>query len=198
MTTQSCRHVKFTLLTHFKEFGKRSNTGQLVLDVLGERAEQVRWDRMNPPEKLLQEIESGSVALVYPGPVYDGDDNLQGIERFILIDGTWQEARRIHQRSPYLHNVRRVNLVPGGASRYNLRKNQKQACLCTAECVVQVLRDTGHLDEATELEERFLAFIKQSGAKPEAGTKPMITTSARVAEELSPRSDQGGLHEERT
>jgi len=160
--------LKFTLLTHSKEFAKRSNTGQLVLDVLGERAEQVRWDRMNPPTELLAEIEAGGVALVYPGAADERDGDLSGIDRFILIDGTWHEARKIHQRSPYLQKVRRVNLVPSGASRYNLRKNQKEACLCTAECVIEVLRCAGEIAAADHLEERFLAFIKQSGAKPDA------------------------------
>ena len=158
--------MKFTLLTHTKELGKRSNTGQLVVDVLGDAAEQVPWDRMNPPEKLLAEIEAGGVALVYPGPADERDGDLSGITRFILIDGTWHEARRIHQRSPYLQRIRRVNLVPSGRSRYNLRKNQKEACLCTAECVIEVLRCAGERAAADTLEERFLAFIKKSGAKP--------------------------------
>jgi len=157
---------KFTLLTHFKEFEKRSNTGRLVLEILGSDAEQLRWDRMVPPAGLLEEIEAGGVALVYPGAADERDGDLSGITRFILIDGTWHEARKIHQRSPYLQKVRRVNLTPSGKSRYNLRKNQKEACLCTAECVIQVLRSTGNQAQAERLEESFLAFIKESGAKP--------------------------------
>ena len=51
--------MKITLLTHFKEFEKRSNTGRLVVDVLGNAAEQVCWDRMNPPPRLIEEIEAG-------------------------------------------------------------------------------------------------------------------------------------------
>lgn len=157
--------MKFTLLTHFKEFPKRSNTGRLVLDVLGPDAEQVRWDRMEPPAELLEQISRGGVALVYPGSVDEDNDDLSSVERCILIDGTWHEARKIHQRSPYLHGMRRVAIQPSGKSRYNLRKNQKEACLCTAECVVEILRMAGVDDRADELEQRFLAFIKQSGAK---------------------------------
>jgi DTW domain-containing protein YfiP len=157
--------MKFTLLTHFKEFEKRSNTGRLVVDVLGNDAEQVRWDRMKPPAGLLKEIETGGVALVYPGAIDENDGDLTGITHFILIDGTWLEARKIHQRSPYLQKVRRVNISPVGKSRYNLRKNQKEACLCTAECVVEILRSTGNLAAADQLEESFLMFIRQSGAK---------------------------------
>ncbi|QEM69352.1 DTW domain-containing protein [Geobacter sp. FeAm09] len=156
--------MKFTLLTHSKEFGKRSNTGKLVLEVLGDAAEQVRWDRLNPPAGLMEDIEAGGVALVYPGAPDESDDDLTGIDHFVLIDGTWHEARKIHQRSPYLLKLRRVCLKPAGTSRYNLRKNQKEACLCTAECVMEILRGTGRNEEAEQLLERFLAFIRPPGA----------------------------------
>jgi DTW domain-containing protein YfiP len=156
--------MKITLLTHFKEFEKRSNTGRLVVDVLGEAAEQVRWDRMNPPARLVEEIEAGGVALVYPGATDEDDDDLSDVEQFVIIDGTWHEARKIHQRSPYLQKIRRICLTTGEKSRYNLRKNQKEACLCTAECVIEVLRRSGNTAEAERLEEQFLAFIRPSGA----------------------------------
>jgi len=152
--------MKFTLLTHFKEFDKRSNTGRLVLDVLGSAAEQVRWDRLVPPAGLVGEIEAGGVALIYPGAADESGDNLAGISQVILIDGTWAEARKIHQRSPYLLKARRISLKPAGKSAYNLRKNQKAACLCTAECVIEILRRLGRSDDAECLQERFLAFLK--------------------------------------
>lgn len=157
--------MKFTLLTHFKEFEKRSNTGQLVVDVLGSAAEQVRWDRLNPPARLLEEIDSGGVALIYPGASDEADDDLVGIRQVILIDGTWHEARKIHQRSPYLQKVRRIGLKTGEKSRYTLRKNQKVSGLCTAECVMEILRRIGQVEDAERLTSRFLAFITQSGAK---------------------------------
>ena len=156
--------MKFTLLTHFKELEKRSNTGRVVVEVLGSAAEQVRWDRTNPPAGLVEEIEAGGVALVYPGAAGEADDDLAGIERFIIIDGTWHEARKIHQRSPYLQKVRRICLKPAGESMYNLRKNQKKSCLCTAECVIEILRNTGNLADAERLQDRFLSFIRPVGA----------------------------------
>ena len=157
--------MNFTLLTHFKEFDKRSNTGQLVLEILGDAAEQLCWDRLNPPRGLVEEIEAGGVALVYPGPADDdaNGDDLSDIRRFILIDGTWHQARKIHQRSPYLAKARRVSLRPTGVSQYNLRKNQKESCLCTAECVIEILRTIGMVDHAERLQRRFLAFIRPPG-----------------------------------
>jgi DTW domain-containing protein YfiP len=157
--------MKFTLLTHEKEFAKRSNTGRVVLDVLGSAAEQVHWDRMNPPAALLEEIEAGGVALIYPGTEDEEGGDLSDVRQFIIIDSTWQEARKIHQRSPYLQNVRRISLKTAQKSEYTLRKNQKNAGLCTVECVVAILRGTGQIEKAEHLHACFLAFMTQSGAK---------------------------------
>jgi len=152
--------MKFTLLTHSKELTKPSNTGRLVLDVLGSAAEQISWERTKPPAGLVEEIDAGGVALIYPGSADEAGGDLTGIKQVILIDSTWHEARRIHQRSPYLQNVRRVCLKPAAKSVYNLRKNQKESGLCTAECVIEILRSTGNSTAAEQLQERFLAFIK--------------------------------------
>jgi DTW domain-containing protein YfiP len=156
--------MKFTLLTHAREFEKRSNTGRVVVDVLGDAAEQVLWDRVNPPARLMEEIEAGGVALIYPGAPDAECCDLTGIRQVILIDGTWQEARKIHQRSPYLHKLRRVCLKMDEKSVYNLRKNQKESGLCTAECVIEILRSTGEISRAEQLQESFLAYIRPLGA----------------------------------
>ena len=157
--------MKFTLLTHFKEFEKRSNTGRLVVDVLGSAAEQVRWDRIHPPARLVEEIGAGGVALVYPGAADEAAGDLSGIRQVIIIDGTWHEARKIHQRSPYLQSVRRICLKTAEKSVYNLRKNQKESGLCTAECVIEILRRIGRVEDAERLTSLFLAFITRSGSK---------------------------------
>lgn len=174
--------MKISLLTHIKEFSKKSNTGRLVLEILGSAAEQIRWDRLTPPARLVEEIEAGGVALVYPGSAGEEPSDLTGVRQFIIIDGTWHEARKIHQRSPYLQQVRRVSLKPAGKSRYNLRKNQKESGLCTAECVIELLRSTGHHDAAERLEERFLAYMRPAAAlrttylcRTEAGAKNAVT-----------------------
>jgi len=159
--------MKFTLLTHFKELEKPSNTGRLVVEILGSAAEQLRWDRLVPPTKLVAEIEAGGVALLYPGTADEPAGDLTGIRQIILIDGTWHEARRIHQRSPYLQKVRRICLKPTEKSRYNLRKNQIESGLCTAECVMEILRVTGNISDAERLQELFLAHIKPPGRQQE-------------------------------
>lgn len=152
--------MKFTLLTHSKELDKPSNTGRLVLEILGDSAEQILWDRLVPPAGLVEEIEAGGVALLYPGTSDEPAGDFTGIRQVILIDGTWNESRRIHQRSPYLQKVRRICLKPAAKSIYNLRKNQKESGLCTVECVMEILRSIGNSADAERLRERFLRFIR--------------------------------------
>ncbi len=155
--------MKFSLLTHLNELDKRSNTGRLVLEVLGDVAEQTPWDRLNPPARLVAEIEAGGVALIYPGSPAEDCDDLRDFSQFILIDATWHEARKIYQRSPYLRKARRISLKPTGRSQYNLRRNQKENCLCTAECVIEILRCRGWNEHAERLQKRFLAFLRPPG-----------------------------------
>jgi DTW domain-containing protein YfiP len=113
---------------------------------------------------LMEEIEAGGVALIYPGAADAPGAGLTGIRQVVLIDGTWQEARKIRQRSPYLHKLRRVCLKTAGTSVYTLRKNQKESGLCTAECVIEILRSTGDMAQAERLQESFLAFVRSPGA----------------------------------
>lgn len=185
--------IKITLLTHGKEFGKRSNTGQVVAQVLGAQVERIRWERMHPPLQLVEEIAAGGVALVYPGSQQEQSGELTDIRQFIVIDGTWLTARRIYQRSPYLHHLRRVSLHPQAPSRYNLRKNQKAEGLCTAECVVELLRGVGSSDQAEQLLRAFLAYQKP---EKRAATDEPVAPPPAFAEEVAP-APQGAAAPER-
>lgn len=155
--------MKFTLLTHPKESGKPSNTGKLALEELGGSVQQILWDRLNPSEKLLELISSGEAVLLFPGPSDEPESDLTGIRHIILIDATWHEARHMHHRSPYLHEIRRICLKPAEKSAYNLRKNQKESGLCTAECIIDILRKTGNNNAAERLYLRFLSHIRPVG-----------------------------------
>lgn len=152
--------MRFTLLTHRKELGKRSATGPLVLEVLGERARQLVWQRTVPSPSLLAGIAAGRVALVWPGSGGHAVGELPHVDELVLPDGTWLTARKIHQKSPYLHHLPRVALLPQAASRYNLRPHQKEGGLCTAETVIALLRELGDHTAAAALEHRFVAFLK--------------------------------------
>jgi len=147
------------LLTHEKECNKNTNTGSMVLDVLGESAKIIVWSRVNPDHQLLKIIAEGSIALVYPSvdsqPVSEAPD----FQNYLIIDGTWQEAQKIYNRSSYLKGLPAVKLLPNKSSVYHLRRNQREGGLCTAESVIEILNSGGFSILANDLETQLIRHI---------------------------------------
>ncbi|WP_351088479.1 tRNA-uridine aminocarboxypropyltransferase [Shewanella sp. S1-49-MNA-CIBAN-0167] len=169
--------MNIILLTHPREVLRANNTGQLVTKVLGERVRVVEWHRKQPDAALLSAIEAGNVGLVFPS-----DDTLANVEvpsrvnqhldqplhqpsyeYLVIIDATWQEARKMFNQSPYLKALAKVSLVGTSKSIYPLRRNQIEGGLCTAECVIHILTESKNLTEAHQLSQLLMTFI---GANP--------------------------------
>jgi len=52
---------------------------------------------------------------------------------FILLDGTWAEARKMFSRSPYLDALPVLSLQPDRKSEYRLRRSRRDDHFCTSE-----------------------------------------------------------------
>ena len=52
---------------------------------------------------------------------------------FILLDGTWAEARKMFGKSPYLNHLPVLSLEPGQPSSYQLRRSRRDDHFCTSE-----------------------------------------------------------------
>lgn len=153
--------MKITLLTHQRELTRKTNTGALALANCGDLVERVKWERRSPDPELEASIERGEAALVYPEEEA-ASTRLEDFQRLIVIDATWQEARKIYNHSPYLKAVPRVSIAPDYVSEFRLRRNQPDGGLCTAECVIEILRRHNRLVAARQLQTAFVEF-NQSG-----------------------------------
>ena len=163
------------LLTHQREQCKKTNTGQLVLLQPDLKVTRIIWERANPDAGLLKLISMGCVFLLYPeqcstdsagaeqtGVLCDWAQLRQDCHDnacFIIIDSTWQEARKIYNRSPYLTDLPRVTLAPSKGSLFTLRRNQITGGLCTAESVIALLRMNQQNHLANKLETDFYTFV---------------------------------------
>lgn len=158
----SDRPLKFILLTHSRELAKSSNTGQLALDHPLIQAKRVVWSRTEPDQGVLSLIEQGKVCLAWPNdPAGDGDRPVASGDLCpycIIIDATWQEARKIYNRSAYLKDLPRLTVQPSAPSRYTLRRNQTEGGLSTAECIAALLDARGQSEAASSLLEALSAF----------------------------------------
>jgi len=154
--------LKIILLTHPREMARGNNTGQLVKQVLGDNTRVVEWHRKQPDVDLLAAIDAGKVGLVFPSDetTQDGTLSLVAYEYLVIIDATWQEARKMFNQSPYLKSLPKVPLVGTPKSIYPLRRNQIEGGLCTAECVALLLNNAGESALSTQLMAQLITFIE--------------------------------------
>lgn len=185
------------LLTHSMEHLKPTNTGRLIRDVLPD-TEVFTWYRTAPDERLLTLLEDERFApfVVFPDDQPDYAERVVGIDAvaeakkagripvYLLLDGTWRQARRIFRKSPYLDALPVLPLRTERLTRYRLRKPSSSAHLCTAEVAAELLRQGGDEDAAQALDDYFDAFNDSYAAsrrfeKIEAPTAAMRRLLAR-------------------
>lgn len=160
--------TKIWILSTEREFSRPSNTARLLKLVNPESTELILWERTNAPEKLIEYInnEDYEVYILFP---MENDDlseskfeykSSEKIPAFIILDGTWKEARRILRKSDYLKNLPRVSLNPIHKSEYTLRRCASEGELCTIEAAIEVLGLNYELENAKLIKDVFDLFIK--------------------------------------
>jgi DTW domain-containing protein len=139
---------------------KPSNTGWLIADVVPDTA-AFGWSRLQPDPALLALLDDPQWQpyLVFPGEFAASGrvvTDLQpgGATRplFILLDGTWSEARKIFRKSPYLDRFPVLSLQPEQLSRYRLRRSSHEHHFCTSEVAALCLALAGEMHAAQTLE----------------------------------------------
>ena len=151
--------MKIYLLTHEKEFKRPTNTGNIVTSVLKGISGQFLWQRKNPHKDILNVIDTKDAVLLFNGSEGEIIDDITSVENFIILDGTWQEARKIYNKSPYLKKMKTFTLNISTKSINNLRRNQREGGLCTAECVIEILKIKGDSKNAEKLNSSLLDFL---------------------------------------
>lgn len=148
---------------------KPSNTGWLVADLVGDTS-AFGWTRtaVDPALLALLGDPQWQPLLVFPGEFADparvvtqldtgadaaGQRVLSAARRplFVLLDGTWAEARKMFRKSPYLDHLPVLSLQPGTASNYRLRRSSRADHFCTAEVAAQCLALAGEPHAADTL-----------------------------------------------
>ncbi|MGH1462770.1 MAG: tRNA-uridine aminocarboxypropyltransferase [Neptuniibacter sp.] len=157
--------ARFLLLMHHNEGFKPTNTGRLIEDSIA-GTEKFKWSRTEPDEAFLQAIVCPQVDpyIVFPsGQGYE--DRMVQFERqsgkepvFIILDGTWRQARRMFRLSRYLDQIPVIEPDVQVTSQYKLRKASVDGQLCTAEVAAEMLRTVGDQQGAELLHAYFQVF----------------------------------------
>ncbi|WP_075181585.1 tRNA-uridine aminocarboxypropyltransferase [Pantoea sp. 1.19] len=157
---------RFLLVMFDTEPMKPSNTGRLIADVLP-TTEAYGWSRTEPDPALLRAVRNPEVQplVVFPAgyanpgrPVLTTPPTGGKPPLFILLDGTWSEARKMFRKSPWLDDFPLMSLAPAAPSQYTLREAKGEGKHCTAEVASELLAQAGDEAAARALQAHFLLF----------------------------------------
>jgi len=196
--------AKFCLLMHDSEPMKPSNTGWLVADVAPD-TDAFTWSRTRPDERLLASLADPRRRpyVVFPGDAapqravasIDAADDRAPL--FVVLDGTWGQARKMFHRSPYLDASPVLSLSSARPSRYRLRRSHRDADLCTAEVAALCLRLAGEPAAADALDAWFDLFVERAmRARREPDERPNADGDATIDGNPATRDDvcNGACH----
>ncbi len=158
---------RLMLLMHPNEQHRDTNTGKLLAQTLSS-VEQYVWHRTEPPQALMACIQARDI---YPVLLFPSEQSVSLREQrmaahqqnkqplFIILDATWQEARKMVNKSPWLKAMPTLSLDINTQSRYSLRRNQQQGSLCTCEVGIALLEEWQQEQEAKDLHRYFNHYL---------------------------------------
>ncbi|MEG0295118.1 MAG: tRNA-uridine aminocarboxypropyltransferase [Clostridium sp.] len=157
--------AKIWILSSQKELTRASNTARILKLVNGYSTEIFTWERTNQPVDLIKKINSNEYDVYLLFPVNDENRSREvkfvkskKTPAFIIIDGTWNEAKKIFRKSPYLNEVPMLTLKPENNSSFILRRGIEEGSLCTIETAIEVLKMNGEKREANDINSTFSLF----------------------------------------
>ncbi|MBI6528949.1 DTW domain-containing protein [Proteus vulgaris] len=160
---------QFCLLMYDTEVMKPSNTGKLIADVLPD-TQAFLWSRTTPEQALLDLINTPDkqAYVVFPESyasnervVYNQLPVNSKPPLFILLDGTWSEARKMFRKSPYLDSLPIFSLNEASKCDYVLRQAAREDQHCTAEVAASILENVGDINASQQLFSHFSYFRQQ-------------------------------------
>ncbi|WP_252145823.1 tRNA-uridine aminocarboxypropyltransferase [Yokenella regensburgei] len=156
---------RFCLVMFDTEPMKPSNTGRLIADILPD-TEAFQWSRTEPPAALLELIRHPDYQpmVVFPASYADAERSVIAAPPsgkpplFIMLDGTWTEARKMFRKSPYLDNLPIISVDLSRVTAYHLREAHADGQYCTAEVAVALLSLAEDTEAASSLSDHFTRF----------------------------------------
>jgi len=139
---------------------KPTNTGWLVADVVPDTF-AFGWARTETDPALVALLDDPQWQpfVVFPGEyaapgrvVHEVQVDPHKRPLFVLLDATWNEARKMFRKSPLLDRFPVLSLRPEQVSRYVLRRSRRDDHFCTSEVAALCLELAGETRASALLE----------------------------------------------
>ncbi|WP_241569981.1 tRNA-uridine aminocarboxypropyltransferase [Rosenbergiella collisarenosi] len=157
---------RFCLVMYDTEPMKPSNTGRLIADILPSTL-AYQWSRtaFNDKDFLENIVPNYQPMVVFPASyaqpervVLDQPPLTGKPPLFIMLDGTWTEARKMFRKSPWLNDFPMISVNVTTPSQYTLREAHSDEQHCTAEIAAALLAQAGDQAAANHLIQHFSLF----------------------------------------
>lgn len=160
--------AKFWILSSEREFYRPSNTARLLKLINPDSTELFLWERTTNPEKLVEKISSEKYTVFVLFPAENEElakrkvpfKLTEKVPAFVILDGTWKEARRIFRKSNFLKGLPIISINPNYPSKYDLRRGAAEGNLCTIEAAVEILRMNGEMETSQAMDDYYKLFLK--------------------------------------
>jgi DTW domain-containing protein YfiP len=148
---------------------KPTNTGWLIADVVADTF-AFGWARTEVDPALLALLDDPQWQpyVVFPAQYAAAErvvhavppPEARGGKRplFVLLDGTWAEARKMFSRSPYLDRWPVLSLQPEQITQYQLRNSGRGDHFCTSEVAAMCMQLAGEYVAERTLEAYLAVF----------------------------------------
>ncbi|MEI9751571.1 tRNA-uridine aminocarboxypropyltransferase [Moellerella wisconsensis] len=178
---------RFCLIMFDGEVFKPSNTGKLIADILPDTL-AYQWSRTEPDPELLALLNDTSRQpyLIFPASYASNEQTVVNVPDisdkpplFILLDGTWPEARKMFRKSPYFSGLPILSINTKAKLNYLLRVPSKEEQHCTAEVAASVLELAGDFLASQQLLTHFSYFRDQYLAGKPSHPAAQITAQSK-------------------
>lgn len=159
-------HCCFCLLMYDTEPLKPSNTGRLIADILPETKAFI-WSRTDVDPQLLALLSNPLYQpyLIFPASYALPTRVTKQVQKqsdkrplFIMLDGTWAEARKMFRKSSYLDNFPVLSIETDNNLGYLLRESSSKEQLCTVEVAIKLLAQVNEIEAEERLNNHFINF----------------------------------------
>lgn len=168
---QSCP-VHFTLLYHYTEIHKPTNSGRLIADLFPQQTEAFIWSRTTPEPALLQRLQAFGDNNIILFPETEKRTELNNhlnqlpcnskALNIIILDATWRLASKMLHQSRWLDEIATFAISDEAQRSFKVRHAKHDNQFATAEVAAMLLSQANAEQQSTSLTNYYQIFNDHS------------------------------------
>lgn len=167
-------NIEITLLYHYTEIHKPTNSGRLIADLFPEQTQAYIWSRKAPEDELLRRLEqySDSSVILFPKTEKRTQTqqhleqlpttNKQNPLHIIILDATWRLASKMLHQSHWLNDIPTFAISDDTQRSFKVRHATHDNQFATAEVMAMLLSQAEQPQHSDALAKYYQIFNHHS------------------------------------